>query len=264
MSKLIKKPFISFQKGGYITKTRNNSYYTSEQQQNAVNKGYDFINNWYNQRKATGRFDDQLTDDQMNFQKDKAANTKVFFSNMGNSGGNASSNINPVTNKPIGIMRLNSEPTQSQWGFNYNNDQDLVTNAVHEWTHLLNNRVVSPGLPFNQAKVSPAIQKVSEITGQPLVETNKGDYLNNANETYSRLMQMRHAMKANPNQTYTLDQLKSYLQKFALPANETGVRLMNEVADNSNYNKSSNLDFNKTLLSKQGSKLIPKYVSNKK
>lgn len=258
--KLIKK----HQDGGFFVKTKTDGLYSPETQKSAVEAGYNWVNNWYKQRRQTGNFNDQLTDEQMNFQKDKAANTKVFFSNMGNSGGNASSNINPVTNKPIGVMRLNSEYTQPQWGIDWNNDENLVTNAIHEWTHLLNNKVVYPGLPSSQAKVSPAIQKVSEITGQPLVETNKGDYLNNANETYSRLMQMRHAMKANPNQTYTLDQLKPYLQKFALPANETGVRLMNEVADNSNYNKSSNLDFNKALLSKKGSKLISKYASNKK
>lgn len=215
MSKLIKRNynrFSKFQKGGYVTTTREDSYYTPEQQQNAVDEGYKFVTDWYSKRKATGKFDDQLTDEEMQFQKNKAANTKVFFGDLKPGVGGTASSMIDMNNTPRGIMRLskNEAKPSPEFGIDWYNDTNLISNAIHEWVHLLNNKRVLPGMSPNLAEASPAIQK------------------------------------------------------FALPANETGVRLMNEVADNSNYNKFSNLDFNKALLSKQGSKLIPKYASNKK
>lgn len=246
MSKLIKKTFNrfqKFQKGGYVTKTKENSYYSPEQQQNAVDKGYDFVNNWYKQRKATGRFNDQLTDEQMQFQKDKAANTKVFYGNLGDTA-IATTNIAGPNNTQIGVMRLSSENVKPQWGIDWQNDKNLVTNSIYGWTNILNTE---------SDRVSPAINKVSEITG------NKKD----ASGTYSKLMQMRHYMNANPKANYTLDQLKGYLKQFALPADETGVRLMNEVADN-RISTSNNYVPGQMSISRNGSKLVKKYVNHKK
>lgn len=269
MSKLIKRNynrFSKFQKGGYVTTTREDSYYTPEQQQNAVDEGYKFVTDWYSKRKATGKFNDQLTDEEMQFQKDKATNTKVLFSDLKPGVGGTASSMIDTNNTPRGIMRLskNEAKPAPEFGIDWYNDTNLVSNAIHEWTHLLNNKLAMPGMSLNIAKASPAVQKVAEIANVPIFDNSKDkNYLLNANEMYSRLMQMRHAMKANPTVNYTLDQLKSYLKKFALPADETGVRLMNEVADN-RIGTSNNYVPGQMSISKNGSKLIKKYVSHKK
>lgn len=269
MSKLIKRNynrFSKFQNGGYVTTTREDSYYTPEQQQKAVDDGYNFVTDWYSKRKATGKFDDQLTDEEMQFQKDKAANTKVAFRDLNPGVGGTASSMIDANNTPRGIMMLskNEAKPSPEFGIDWYNDTNLVSNAVHEWTHLLNNKRAMRGLPQDLAEASPAVQKVAEIANVPIFENSKdNNYLLNANEMYSRLMQMRHAMKANPTVNYTLDQLKRYLKKFALPADETGVRLMNEVADN-RIGTSNNYMPGQMSISKNGSKLIRKHAGYKK
>lgn len=262
MKKLIKK----YQNGGYTVTTRNDSFYSPERQKKAVDDGYNFITDWYSKRKATGKFNDQLTDEEMQFQKDKAANTKVLFSDLKPGVGGTAGSAIDMNNVPRGIMRLNKNEAKPspEFGIDWYNDTNLISNAIHEWTHLLNNKRVIPGMSSNLAEASPAVQKVAEIANVPIFENSKDkNYLLNANEMYSRLMQMRHAMKANPTVNYTLDQLKGYLKKFALPANETGVRLMNEVADN-RIGTSNNYVPGQMSISKNGSKLIRKHVSLEK
>lgn len=197
---------------------------TDEQQivQNEIQQARDWNNTWLRKRKQTGRFDDQLTDDYLQFASNRLENIPVFVKENDTRLGTANGIFTP------NLIRINYNPNKD---ISYS--QNRQSNILHELSHavtIYNNK----GANYNQI-YSPQILKINKITGAPLQNTqstnNIGEYESSAAEIYPRLQQMRYEMNADPNKNYTYDELKTWLQKYKLDfGKEKSEQLMNDVA----------------------------------
>lgn len=198
--------------------------------QREINEARDWHNNWINARKATGKFNDQLTDKYVEFAKKRTSDIPI-----------------KVTEKGLGLdVSANGSFKPSIINIRYNPISDDRTsysknrfsNILHELGHAAT-IYKTQGSSYKDI-YSPQILKINELLGAPLNTTdasdisNLGEYEGSAPEIYSRLQQMRFEMKADPNRTdYTYDELKPYLNKYKLNFGKDKTEdLMNTIAYN--------------------------------
>ena len=187
----------------------------------AAQEAIDWTTSWHAARKATGKYDDQYASMDEYAQRSVLIAPKQSVDSAGSFYGTPQQ----------ATIRINPD-LKPKWG---NTTKSAI---VHELAHEMSLQNAGERMPVNQVKGSSTVDKVAEIIGVPLYHTNEADssYEENAAEYYARLSQMREAMKADPNKTYELPELKPWLKLFDLPADERGVRLMNDVASVNHYN----------------------------
>lgn len=126
--------------------------------------------------------------------------------------------------------------------------EDSASSAVHEWTHSSN--------PDAQIK---EIEKIKEILGDTIYDQKSiipDDYLDDPNEIYARLMQLRFALKTNPNHKFSNQEIERLKQKY----------IQNQSLTTRFKNKETNQnDFSVTTFDKNNNVLstIPLNLNNK-
>lgn len=205
----------------------------------AAQEAIDWTASWHAARKATGKYDDQYASMGEYAQRPVLIAPKQSVDSAGSFYGTPQQ----------ATIRINPD-LKPKWG---NTTKSAI---VHELAHEMSLQNAGERMLVNQVKGSSTVDKVAEITGVPLYNTNEAgsSYEENAAEYYARLSQMREAMKADPNKTYELPELKPWLKLFDLPADERGVRLMNDVASVNHYNDDG------IFMAAEGG-VVPKYDS---
>lgn len=203
---------------------------------------------WLNKRKATGKFEDQLTDDYMQFATNRFKNVMI---NVSSSPRNLSNDSNgnffaPATKGGIGGINIRYNPNINDiTKYSHNRNSNIIHEIAHAGT-IFKNRKYSDE-DWNNV-YSPQIIQINKLLGAPLTTTSSsvslGDYAGSAPEIYARLQQMRWAMKADPTRVnYTYDELKPYLNIFQLDfGKEKTEALMNTIAFNQNNNSTFGFD----------------------
>ena len=231
----------------HLTALKNKSEETKQVSQE-IDNARQWSIDWLNKRKATGKFEDQLTDDYMEFATNRFKNTPI---NVSSSPRNLSNYANgnffaPATKGGIGSINIRYNPNIDDL-IKYSQDRD--SNIMHEIAHagtIFKNRKYS-NEDWNNV-YSPQIIQINKLLGAPLTTTNAftslGDYASSAPEIYARLQQMRWAMKADPTRVnYTYDELKPYLDIFQLDfGKEKTEALMNTIAFNQDNNSTFRFD----------------------
>lgn len=231
----LKKPFSYIdnpQIVGLMREKGINPNYSSDQQavQKEISEARDWHTNWMNARKATGQFDDQLTDKYIEYSKNKISNIPVRVTEKGYGlSATANGSFSPA------MINIRYNPTG---GNSTSYSKNRFSNILHELGHAAT-IYKTKGSSYEDI-YSPQVLKINKLLNAPLNTTQAIDaetlnqYESSAPEIYSRLQQMRFEMKADPNRTdYTYDELKPYLNKYKLDFGKDKTEdLMNTIAYN--------------------------------
>lgn len=164
-------------------------------QEGGVQKGKEWLENWYKNRKSlikqnikqTTLFSFPITEDMA---------LKPLKNNL---------NSTAVWISP-------SDVPENAWGVYYPLSKsiflrnDNISTAIHEWTH--------SSLPYAQEKV---IKKYQDTFGDTIYDDKTirpDEYLDDPSEIYSRLMQVRYSINADPNHKFTKEEIKDIKKKL--------------------------------------------------
>lgn len=259
------------------------------QQGGVINK---WLDDWNKARYNTGRFNDQLGNNQINIQKYNRDTTPVFHSN--NERDKALDITNPIAqryyNSNIGIVDTNPirfkggfydqkdnfiqvvSPKQREYLENkftsrLSNQQNQYEYMSPEWQQIeaqkkeistiFKNNNYDSQLLHEQSHASKAIPQESKISTMIPIQD---EYLDDPSEIYSRLNQLRQYYKLDPNKIYQ----KSDIKKLKGPSfdilnrydDKTVLRLLNEVANNNTKPELVNYAQEGIKLSKEKLELI--------
>lgn len=261
------------------------------QQGGVINK---WLDDWNKARYNTGRFNDQLGNNQINIQKYNRDTTPVF--NSSDERDKALDITNPIAqryyNSNIGIVSTNPirfkggfydqkdnfiqivSPKQREYLENkftsrLSNQQNQYEYMSPEWQQIeaqkkeigtiFKNNSYDSQLLHEQSHASKAIPQESKISTIIPVED---EYLDNPSEIYSRLNQLRQYYKLDPNKIYQKSDIKNLkgpgfdiLNRYD---DKTVLRLLNEVADNNTKPELVNYAQEGVKLSKEKLELIDK------
>lgn len=251
-----------------------------------------WLDDWNKARYNTGRFNDQLGNNQINIQKYNRDTTPVFHSN--DERDKALDITNPIAqryyNSNIGIISTNPirfkggfydqkdnfiqvvSPKQREYLENkftsrLSNQQNQYEYMSPEWQQIeaqkkeistiFKNNNYDSQLLHEQSHASKAIPQESKISTMIPIQD---EYLDDPSEIYSRLNQLRQYYKLDPNKIYQKSDIKNLkgpgfdiLNRYD---DKTILRLLNEVADNNTKPELVNYAQEGIKLSKEKLELI--------
>lgn len=164
-------------------------------QQGGITQGKEWVKNWYKNRRP------QIKN---NIQQ----NLKIPVPVTGTFGYNLLAHNMDLTTAVVDPSKLpeNVNGVYKPWGRKIYLKTDSPSSAVHEWVH--------SSRPDPQVK---EIDKIKDILGDSLYDQKSvipDEYLDDSQEIYSRLMQLRHALNIDPNHQFTNEEIEELKRKY--------------------------------------------------
>lgn len=162
-------------------------------QEGGLLEGKKWVQNWYQNRKPIIKRNIQQNQ-RIPFPVTESLGYNILTRNMNLT--NASVNPSKVPEDAKGIYYPRGRRIYLK--------EDSASSAVHEWTHSSN--------PDAQIR---EINKIKELLGDAFYDQRSvipDNYLDDAQEIYSRLMQLRHALKIDPNHKFTNEEVEALKQ----------------------------------------------------
>lgn len=162
-------------------------------QEGGLLEGKKWVQNWYQNRKPIIKRNIQQNQ-RIPFPVTESLGYNILTRNMNLT--NASVNPSKVPEDAKGIYYPRGRRIYLK--------EDSASSAVHEWTHSSN--------PDAQIR---EINKIKELLGDAFYDQRSvipDNYLDDAQEIYSRLMQLRHALKIDPNHKFTNEEIEALKQ----------------------------------------------------
>lgn len=183
-SKVLNKIIASAKHGGVL-----------KFQQGGITQGKEWVKNWYKNRRP------QIKN---NIQQ----NLKIPVPVTGTFGYNLLAHNMDLTTAVVDPSKLpeNVNGVYKPWGRKIYLKTDSPSSAVHEWVH--------SSRPDPQVK---EIDKIKDVLGDSLYDQKSvipDEYLDDSQEIYSRLMQLRHALNIDPNHQFTNEEIEELKRKY--------------------------------------------------
>lgn len=183
-SRVLKKIIASAKHGGVL-----------KFQQGGVTQGKEWVKNWYKNRRS------QIKN---NIQQ----NLKIPVPVTGTFGYNLLAHNMDLTTAVVDPSKLekNVDGVYRPWGRKIYLRTDSPSTAIHEWVH--------SSRPDPQIK---EIDKIKDHLGDSFYDQKSvipDEYLDDSQEIYSRLMQLRHALNIDPNHQFTNEEIDELKRKY--------------------------------------------------
>jgi hypothetical protein len=219
-----------------------------------TNTGKEAIRSWIEARSETGRFENQLGNNQMESGLERLNTARrVSRDEMYNMGYNEVSRLQMPANVPAGMYGLEenvyfAEPTLYQKYFGNKNSKD--TN-IHELAHTFE-RGTTNKRDLSESNIEKAIKNIPVLRNEEGYTTE--DYMD-PKEVYAELMKFRIKNKIDPKKEFNQKDLPKLRKNLSKESNygmfnindmyddNNLLRLMNEVVDSG---KNTNLNLNIT------------------
>lgn len=164
-------------------------------QQGGVTQGKEWVKNWYKNRRP------QIKN---NIQQ----NLKIPVPVTGTFGYNLLAHNMDLTTAVVDPSKLqeNIDGVYRPWGRKIYLRTDSPSTAIHEWVH--------SSRPDSQIK---EIDKIKDLLGDSFYDqeyVTPDEYLDDSQEIYSRLMQLRHALNIDPNHQFTNEEIDELKRKY--------------------------------------------------
>lgn len=203
---------------------------------NEIAKAREWEANWYEGRKATGKFEDQLDDTTYNFMIDRITNSPITVRDGASYRADGANGVTTIKDGEA-IITANADPTYERKAESFGNTLGSI--LTHELDHAATIKDMNvwgqtqEEFDKNSIKsATPSLIKVNDIIGGGIFKGGNNDYINNAAEVKARLNSMRRDAKMDPARTdYRYKDYKYWLDKYGLDyGKEKSELLMNTVA----------------------------------
>lgn len=203
---------------------------------NEIAKAREWEANWYEGRKATGKFEDQLDDTTYNFMIDRITNSPITVRDGASYRADGANGVTTIKDGEA-IITANADPTYERKAESFGNTLGSI--LTHELDHAATIKDMNvwgqtqEEFDKNSIKsATPSLIKVNDIIGGGIFKGGNNNYINNAAEVKARLNSMRRDAKMDPARTdYKYKDYKYWLDKYGLDyGKEKSELLMNTVA----------------------------------